>query len=358
MKGLLLTAFIFILLVVLISCSPIPKNESSLQIQRNKKTKPNVHTKRSVLILKKSPRKRKSKLSKKSNKPSFRRRGLKIMKMEGEGKKLNNSKEEQTTTEPIAITTENANSITTLEPETFFSTQSTYLPTNFTEMEAEPTISPEGTTVKSKTEKSEIKKKKNICRNRDNQQQGLEDESIAYYPGTYEPILFPIIPLQQTGHINPVEYKFLNPLPMYDQLFQWNYEPWPDFHYDYWEDSEWLARDRRPKVCKCKSKKKKKEPTRESLKIVTETTQKPPSPPGNAEPQRVTKEDMTKTTILLPYEEIWNEIKTLIEGYHNQMRTESDPELRKRLAKQMKNTLEDNVNYVKNLTKFDSHDEN
>ncbi|VUZ49654.1 unnamed protein product [Hymenolepis diminuta] len=360
MKGLLITVFFFILFVVLISCSPIPKNENSLQVQRIKKTKPDVHTKRSISILKKSPRKRKSKLPKKSNKSSFRRRrGLKIMKAEVKGNKLNNTIEEQTTTEPILITIENANYTTTPEPETFFSTQNTYLPTNFTEMETEITISPAATTAKSKTEKSEIKKKKNICRNRDNQQRGFEDESITYYPGTHDPILFPIIPLQQTGQINPVEYKFLNPLlPVYDQVFQWHYEPWPYFHHDDWKDSEWLARDRKPKTCKCKNKKKKKEPAGDSLRTVTVTTQKLTSSPGNAKSQKVTTEDMTKTTILLLYEEIWNELKILIEEYHNQMRTESNPELRKRLAKQMKKTLEDDVNYLKNLTKIDSLDEN
>ncbi|KAM3177936.1 hypothetical protein ACTXT7_003522 [Hymenolepis weldensis] len=311
-----------------------------------------------MLILKKSPRKRKSKLSKESNKPSFRRRGLKIIKMEGKGNKLNNTKEERTTTVPIVITTENANSITTLEPETFFSTQSSYLPINFTEMEIEITVTPESITAKSKTEKSEIRKKKNICRNQNNKQRGFEDESITYYPGTYDPILFPIIPPQQTDQINPVEYEFLNPLPVNDQLFQWHYEPRPDFHYYYWKDSEWLARDRKPKACKCKNKKKKREPTKECTKIVAETTQKLTSSPFTAEPQEVTTEGMTKTTILLLYEEIWNEMKTLIEEYHNQMRIESNPELRKQLAKQMKKTLEDDVNYVKNLTKIDSYDEN
>nr|CDS29934.1 hypothetical protein HmN_000258800 [Hymenolepis microstoma] len=266
-------------------------------------------------------------------------------------KTKSNNITERTTAEPSILTTEKTASITTVEPTTFFTTQGTSSSTEFTGI-----VTAKMTTTKSKIEKSEERKGNKIRKNRYNQQRILKNEPVLYYPEMSDPVLFPIIP-QYMNQINPIEYQLLKPLPEYDQLFQWHYEPWPEVHYNSWEDSNWLAsfkdRERKPNSYKCKNKKK--EPKKYQFKMVTETTEKSISLPINTEPQTTTTEEIPKITLPPLFQETLNEIVMLVDEHLTQLRSESNKDIRKLLAKRMKATLEDGANHIKNLLSNDAY---
>ncbi|VDO01097.1 unnamed protein product [Rodentolepis nana] len=357
MKGLLLMLLLCAAFVVLISCSPAPKNRNYLRTQNNN-MKPRLTTrnKRSTLIEQKSPRQLRRKLPKTSNKPSIgrrRSRRSKIMKVGTKGNKVIRTAK-KITMQPSVVTTGKIISTTTVEPTTFLTTQDTLSPTNFTEKVAEKTTTPERPITKSKIEKSEVRKRSKNWKNRYNQQQTYKIEPVKYYSEIFDPVLFPIIP-QQTNQINPFEYHLLNPLPEHDQQFQWYYEPWPDFQYNSWEDSNWLAsfkgRDKKPDYCTSKNKKKK--PKKGQLKTVAEAKKQPISFTNDTAPQTTTTEEMSKITIPPLFQETVNEIEMLIDEHRTQLRSESNREIRRLLAKRMKASLEDGANHIKNLLRTD-----
>ncbi|KAM7539012.1 hypothetical protein Aperf_G00000058593 [Anoplocephala perfoliata] len=329
MKEVLLAVLILFIFLLLISCSPIPEDKNTTKEQLKKPTF-RSSSNDSADSSRKLARKRGNKLLTKSNEPSVNRNKSKVLKI-----KTRKEMDGLTTINSVVTASENTTSSMTAQLSPSSSTEASLTPAMLFQTETITTVVTESCPTAIKPAKAEKKKKKEVCCNRDHYRQIHENELFPIYPDAHHPIMVPDYYPEMDQFYHPGS-QIVDTLPLLDQVSQWDYGSWSEEQHPTWNDPYWSGNYGDETGCsksrKCKNAKKNK-------KIVKDIH-------TTVEPQKVTTElvKTIPTTKSPPFdEELWNEIMELFEDLRSQMKAEPDFSLKKRLAKLMKEALNDFV---------------